>query len=316
VTSIASSRSRSAAIVICLDDRFVPPARAMLESIGCNGGELDGVSLVALTRGLTRASVEALEQSAARAGLPFLIRQIPDVNEIGGVPGWAVSTCLRLYVGDMCGDFERVLYLDSDLLILRELAPLIDHDYGEHAGAAVLNHPPLNVMRVAIPHSRRGDVDGDAPYFNAGVLLFDTARWNSRAIGRKSREFMRRFPATRLFDQDALNVAMVNDWSQLGKEWNVPAGPLDDAPMMRGLARMSSSLPGEIAEWTRTQHAPGILHFTGQPKPWENGYPWPKLAQLYAQYMLPEFGSSWPSTQAAGSLDASAGQRVREFRRA
>jgi lipopolysaccharide biosynthesis glycosyltransferase len=307
--------ARNAAIVLSLNDRFILPARATIESIGRNGGALDGVTLVVLTTGLSPASVEALRASASRARLPLAVRTVTDIGELGAIPSWAVSTCLRLYLGDVCREFDRALYLDSDMLILSHLGPVLDVELGGRTAAAVLNHPPLDVMRVAIPRSRRGAADPDAPYFNAGVLMVDVGRWASREVGPRSRGFISQFPTTRLLDQDALNVALVNDWVHLDKAWNIPAGPLDEAPMLRGLSQMNPSMIEALDAWKRAQKHPKILHFTGQPKPWEAGYPWRDLQAQYEAYISPDFGSDWPSSRPDAVVDPDTTQKVREFRR-
>jgi lipopolysaccharide biosynthesis glycosyltransferase len=306
--------TKSVAIAIALDDNFVPPARAMIESIRRHGGELNGVGLFVLTTGLQSSSVAALEHSASQTGLSLAIRTISDLSELGAIPNWAISTCLRLYVGDVC-DCERTLYLDSDMLVLSSLAPLLQMDLGGLTAAAVVNHPPINVIRVAIRRSQRGDVDPDEPYFNAGVLLVDVDRWKSRSVGQRSRAFLKRVPTTRLLDQDALNLVLVNDWCQLDKEWNAPAGSLDESPMFRGLAQMNRSLIDSMNEWKRAQNQPRILHFTGQPKPWEENYPWAELKEQYHSFMLPEFGVVWPSSQSKMIADDRGDQRIRHFQR-
>ena len=306
--------ARSAASGLALDDRFVPPARVTLESIRRYGGRLDGVSLVVITAGLTNASVDALHASAAAAGLPLAIKTVHDTSDLGDVAAWAQSTCLRLYTGDLAQEFARALYLDADMLVLGELAPLIDVDLRGRTAAAVINYPPMDVVRIAIPRSRRGAMDGDAPYFNAGVLLVDTARWAQLSVGQRSRAFLQRFPTTRLFDQDALNVALIDDWHALDKAWNTPAGPIHLAPMFGGLATLVDGMGDTMREWEVAQAKPRILHFTGHPKPWELAYPWTELQQQFAALMRPEFGSTWPASRAT-TVDVNGQPRTRDFRR-
>jgi lipopolysaccharide biosynthesis glycosyltransferase len=305
----------SVAIVLALDDRFVPPAQVMIESIRRHGGRLDGVNLVVLTQGLTALSTRALENSASRAGLSFTIRTVGNTTELGSIPDWAVPSCLRLYAGDFCQDFERALYLDSDMLVLSDLSPIFDFDMGDATAAAVINYPPFDVIRVAIRRSQRGEVDGDAPYFNAGVLLVDTQRWEARSVGRQSRAFLRRHPTTRLLDQDALNMVLVKDWCALDRKWNTPAGELETAPIFRGLLRLSPTLSETLRQWGRAQAQPRILHFTGAPKPWEESYPWPELKQRYYEFVLNEFGVAWPASRPTAITDSEGVERVREFRR-
>lgn len=309
-------RSRNSAIVLCINDRFVPPTQAMIESIRVNGGNLDGVSLVIISEGLNQESIESLERSASQADLPLHIKLVSDTSELGNVASWAISACLRLYVGEMCEEFDRALFLDADMVVLKDLSPVLDIDLDGKSAASVINFPPLDSLRVAVPRSRRGDVDGDAAYFNAGVILFDIKRWKEKRIGERSRAFLNRFPTTRIFDQDALNIALANDWVQLDMGWNAPAGPLDTAPMLKGLARMNPSIDQKLKAWEQAQKDPYILHFTGQPKPWENAYPWPEFSEIFHQYVLPEFGDSWPSSKTESVSDPESGQeKTREFRR-
>lgn len=311
----SSSKLGNSAIVMCLDDRFTLPVCTTIESIGRHGGSLQGVTLVMITTGLSDLSVVALEMAASKAQLPLSIRTINDADAFASVPDWAVSTCIRLFVGEVCNDFERVLYVDGDMLVLSELREIIDLDLGEKTAAAVINHPPLNVMRVAIPRSRRGSASPDAPYFNAGLFLIDVERWHSRSIGKKSRQFIKEFPTSRLFDQDALNIALVDDWLQLDMAWNAPAGSLDDAPMMKGLAQMNPRLEEELKAWVKVQEKPKILHFTGQPKPWEDHYPWRSLKDLYHQYIVADYDLDWPTPREQIVVDVNGNVNSRGFMR-
>jgi lipopolysaccharide biosynthesis glycosyltransferase len=280
-----------------------------------SGSQLDGATLVVLTTGLSESCRLALERSAARSGLKLSIRSVSDISELGGIPAWAVPTCLRLYTGDICHDFDRALYLDSDMVAVSSLDPLIDIDLDGRTAAAVINYPPLDVIRVAIRSSQRGTADGNARYFNAGVLLIDTARWAQRSIGVESRSYLSRYPTTRLFDQDALNIALVHDWLELDKEWNTPAGALSDAPMFGGLIRMSPALAETFQQWKEAQQRPRILHFTGYPKPWDKDYPWPALRDQFYQFVLPEFDKNWPASGAPATITLESGERTRQFRR-
>ena len=311
----SSGPARNAAIVFSLDDRFISPALVTMESIRRCGGELCGVTLVILTTDLCSSSIAALEEGAQRLGLPISIRRTVDVAELGAIEKWAIPTCLRLFTGDAAADFDRALYLDSDVLVLSELAPLLDVDLKGRSVAAVINYPPIEVMRVAIRRSNRGAADPDAPYFNAAVMLIDTERWMRLSIGRDSRLFLNRYPATRLLDQDALNMVLVNDWQALDRAWNAPAGQLDAMPMFAGLAQMNRSLVAAVREWEEAQQKPKILHFTGKPKPWDADYPWPELRQRYFEFVRTDAVLCWPEDRAQTSEQVSGDVRIREFQR-
>jgi lipopolysaccharide biosynthesis glycosyltransferase len=308
-------RRQRNAIAFCLNDRFVPPACALLESIARHGCVSADTRLVAIASSLTDESARELAECAQSVQLPLDIRFIADTTGLGAIADSALSTCLRLYLGEICHDFARVLYLDCDMLVLSSLAPLLQFDLQARTAAATINHPPFSIMRVAIPKARRAGVPEDGSYFNAGVILFDVERWNARDTGKRARAYLSAFPNTRLLDQDALNIALAGDWLPLDMEWNSPAGPLDTAPMLRGMSLIDPSLMATLELWKRAQAGARILHFTGQPKPWEPDYSWRELSDQYAQYMRPEFAARWPSSQQPVPAENQREQRPREFRR-
>ncbi len=303
------------AIIMSVDDRFVLPARVVLESIRRHSPGIGGAHLVILSTRLSAKSIEALEHSASGANLRLDVQILRDVAELGDVVDWVVPSCLRLYAGEFCAGFRRALYLDSDLLVLSNIVDLLDRDLAGASAAAVVNHPPFDSVRVALRRSQREDANPDAPYFNAGVLLFDPERWLSRDIGRNSRNYLKRYPNTRLFDQDALNVALTGDWRALELEWNVPAGRLEDAPVIKGLKQMNPGLADTLRAWQAAHERAKILHFTGLPKPWDAAYPWRELAQRYPEYVPVTFGAEWPSYPPVVTAEQAGETRVREFRR-
>lgn len=303
------------AIAIALNESFVPPALALLESIRCHGGNLHGVTLTVLTRGLTQAGEQALVAAAARCGLRARFHIIEDISELGEVPDWAISTCLRLYCEALFRDFDRLLYLDSDVLVLHSLTPLLAADLCGRSAGAVVNHPPFETVQVTIPRSRRGDrLRGEFPYFNAGVLLMDCAKWLEQDVCGQSRAYIAQHPGSRLLDQDALNVALAGDWQSLDMEWNTPAGDLNAAPMLSGLTQLHPSIAESCSRWATIQKNPRILHFTGQPKPWEPQYPWPSLASQYMRYTRHCEPLSWPASTRT-VLKRNGEERLREYER-
>jgi lipopolysaccharide biosynthesis glycosyltransferase len=142
---------------------------------------------------------------------------------------------------------SRVLYVDCDLLVLDDLAPLWCTDLQGAVVGAVLdgldaqikaNKPGLETL----PRVRE--------YFNAGVLLIDLDRWRAERIAENALDYLIRHPQSRFSDQDALNVACDGRWRRLDVRWNFQ-GHL--------YQRIGDIAPNEL---------PGIVHFIDSAKPW------------------------------------------------
>ena len=93
-------------------------------------------------------------------------------------------------------------------------------DLGGHVLGAVRDNTQWRSPGRRPEQFRRLGITG-APYFNAGMLLIDVARWNERELmgacvefGRRHREKMIRH------DQNLLNGTLQGDWAELSPVWN------------------------------------------------------------------------------------------------
>lgn len=152
----------------------------------------------------------------------------------------------------------RVLYLDSDLLINMDVAPMLAVDLGAHAYAARQNGTAksLSDRRLLVDILQ---YDPETPTFNSGVMVIDCQRWIDTDMDRKLEEVLVQHGAHLTnFDQTALNVVARGEFAKLEPHTNVHA-------------RMPRS-------WMIPQQGPAIWHFMGAPKPWHfaaglvNGY--------------------------------------------
>lgn len=147
---------------------------------------------------------------------------------------------------------SRVLYLDTDLLVLDDLRPLWETDLEGAVVGAVIDRWDLQIKRR---EAGLEDVPLVQNYFNAGVLLIDLPRWRDERISEKAMEYMVEHPHSPFMDQDALNVACDGLWKRLDPRWNF------HDPYGKKILEMA---PGQ---------RPGIIHFVGKEKPWCAGIP-------------------------------------------
>jgi hypothetical protein len=140
----------------------------------------------------------------------------------------------------------RVLYLDADTLVLADLTPLWEWELAGNPVAAAGDL--MSIVKDAISHWEDIGLDGDAPYFNSGVLVIDLALWRSAGIGDR---VMRTCLADRhrllirgrwnQHDQYGFNVILQHSWTRLPPRWN----------------HFAERVPDETA----------IVHFLGDTKP-------------------------------------------------
>jgi UDP-D-galactose:(glucosyl)LPS alpha-1,3-D-galactosyltransferase len=255
-------------IVTACDQAFLPGLRALLRSLQQRNPDrivylLDcGISTddrIDLGRQFQTLRIEKI---AAPIGLPA-----PSVG--------SHATYARLLVGDLLSQHARILYLDADTIVVSDLSPLDYVTLQTHHIAAACQEPytPSFSSANGVADYWRLGFLGHEAYFNGGVLIIDTNRWNSESIKNKALSYLRRTDIKiTLFDQEALNVALAGRWQQLDPEWNVSRYWTQES---RRAAR-----PNILREAR-------IVHFLSEDKPWsspETTHPW--LLERYEEFAV------------------------------
>lgn len=150
---------------------------------------------------------------------------------------------------------DKVLYLDSDTVVLSSVRAVFDEDVADSALAAVTD---MDSARL----SGYWSLDR---YINSGVMLMNLRRWRERGYARQCIEFAEQNAIKcRLFDQDAINGVMAGDIQLLPARWNVQVRQADP----------------EAADSSDA----AIVHYIGVGKPWQAWYRNP-LGVYYWRYL-------------------------------
>jgi UDP-glucose/galactose:(glucosyl)LPS alpha-1,2-glucosyl/galactosyltransferase len=170
---------------------------------------------------------------------------------------YGYSAWYRILLPNLLPGIGRVLYLDSDLLILDDLQALYDIELGDYYLAAVTQPTLAQVL----PRLRDtlGLPDADS-YFNSGVMTLDLGRLRSTDTVAQVLAFIneRRGPMP-WADQDPLNAALHDHRFHLSPRWNLMT-PVFELP--------ASMMPWSEADIRAAIADPAVIHFIGEHKPW------------------------------------------------
>ena len=167
---------------------------------------------------------------------------------------------------------DRVLFIDADTLVLDDLTPLNEVEFGDATLAAVPDAAiPTCTAPRGVKDCSRYRVPPGAPYFNAGILLMEIHRWRSRNLTPLALEYLRETgDQVDFLHQEALNAVAWDQWVRLEPRWNLVAS----------LAGRSYGPPLPAPD---VQH-PAIVHFSGRFKPWLHPVGGP-FASRYAHFL-------------------------------
>jgi lipopolysaccharide biosynthesis glycosyltransferase len=160
---------------------------------------------------------------------------------------------------------DRIIYLDSDLLVNGSLDELWETPLESHLVAAASDRN-LDMQR-----SRLG-LGPDSPYFNSGVMTLKLSDWRQENIAERGLEFALKYPEKLTnCDQDVLNYLLAKRSLILHQRWNAMSH-------LWGLDQQWLQAQGGLSEEEKqAQSDPVIIHFAGAgfAKPWHYQCPHP-----------------------------------------
>lgn len=172
----------------------------------------------------------------------------------------SVETYYRLFIPRILPQYKKILYLDSDMCILDDVAKLYECDLNGYAVGAA---PDIQCYPLE-EHSR--DIGGldCRKTFNAGVLVIDTQKFEEEKIREKclnllERDYKRKVRKLIFADQDALNLVLYENYCVLDKKWNYQP---------QYLWRVQEVFEEFRGEYVTGQEDASIMHFAGTKKPW------------------------------------------------
>jgi lipopolysaccharide biosynthesis glycosyltransferase len=190
----------------------------------------------------------------------------------------------RLFLDEILpAPIERIVTVDSDMLIVRPgLSRLADFDLRGKPLAAGYDMIFLmdfkgeqDSLVQQFRRSRRGlGLALDTPYFNAGLMAIDRARWRKEKLTERVTKALREDPNRYPFmEQDALNATLRGGFAPLSPRYNF----MGDFFLL-DLERLLE---------------PIVLHFVNAPKPWELAT-WRGEARFAENYRDWFAASPWP----------------------
>ena len=161
---------------------------------------------------------------------------------------------------------DRVIYVDSDVLVTGDLAELWAIDIEGHLFGAARCLWGLWMGRGQWNLAELG-LDGNRKYAQSGVMLIDLANWRRSSILARSVQYIERFgEGVRVGDQEIFNAILDDDWFEVPVRWNVYANQAIIEPKLVSCAFSRESLAEASSD-------PGVVHFAGRVKPWDWAHP-------------------------------------------
>jgi lipopolysaccharide biosynthesis glycosyltransferase len=168
---------------------------------------------------------------------------------------------------------DKVLYLDSDIVVKDDISKLWNTDLNNYLLAAV-ESPSFEAKYFDL------NMPENSKYFNSGVLLINVLMWRKYNITEKTINFIQSHQdKITWWDQDSLNSILCNKWLPLSLRWNQQAYFFEKKHYQKH---------NYNPDFIEAIDNPGIIHFSSLHKPSEyiNNHPY-KYEYFYYLKLTP-----------------------------
>lgn len=253
-------------IVFSVDNNYIEHFVVSLISLLENNLENTKLNIIVIDGGIEKKTQGFLSELADKYNAILSFEKINNdmLNGVNLEGHISEATYYRIMIPELFPEnIKKVIYLDSDVLVRKDIMELWDTEIGDSVIGAIKLNEYNGYDKIDIPK--------DAPYFNAGVLVINLDKWREEQITRKAFEYIKRHPEKLIaHDQSILNYLLYGKWHQVDYKWNVRTQIFSLDYLNAGFDNFES--------FEEVKEDPSIVHFTTASKPWHylNNHPFKK----------------------------------------
>ena len=263
-------------IAFACDEGYSKHVAVVMQSILVSAATEDRHEFHILTMNLSSDSENRLLEIATRGKATVRVHRL-NAERLAGFPtaSHPLETYLRLLLPELLPEYEKILYLDADIIVMDSLSKLWEFPLGDSSIAAAIDTISILKGMAILEHFKALQLPEQHVYFNAGVLLLNLKVLREIQLFEIVKEWTHKH--SNLMgnsDQDVLNAILAGSVSYFDLRWNLQA-PLI-APIKLGW-KCSKEHINAVSN-------PAIIHYITSRKPWRKEFKIP-YQQLYFEYL-------------------------------
>ena len=222
--------SKEIPIVFSTDENYMPFLDVAVKSLISNASVEYTYRIIVLHTGLHEDNIRKVLQNE-KAG--FIIDFIDISNQVEDIKArfkdvyhFSVVTYYRLFIASLFPQYDKVIYLDCDLVVLGDISELYHIELGENILGAAPEQYVQNTKEFRLYAEKALGVNPDG-YINAGVLLINLKEFRKNNIEERFIKLITDYDFDLLDpDQAYLNYLCLGRIHVLPNGWNKEPMPL------------------------------------------------------------------------------------------
>lgn len=211
-------------IFFAIDDGYVPFLAVALESLIENSSKQYYYSIKVLYTNISEENKKKINKYKREnvniefVDLNYYIEKVKD--KLYTRDYYTNTTYFRLFIANLYPQYNKAIYLDSDIVVLGDIAELYNQDIGDNLVAAA---PDDVIQTIKVFQEYAEKVVGVADYrnyFNAGILLMNLDEFRKFDFQDKFLYLLETIKFTVAQDQDYLNRLCKGKVKIIDKAWD------------------------------------------------------------------------------------------------
>ncbi len=272
-----NSKMPTCPVVMASNETFTPHMASLIVSILENSSDkylYDFIILGDNIKKITKNIIIEMTEAYSNSKIQFLDLDY-EYDDATVHMHFSKATFFRLSIDKLLPDYDKVIYLDCDMIVLGDISKLFEIDIKDKVLAATHDYIMSSFCETKLKSlESTGSLDAKKylidylgmtenwnQYFQAGAILFNVKKLRDLNLSSVFEEELRKRPYW-FVDQDLLNKYFNSDTMILDLKWNIPNVCIH---YREGLNQ------NQISIIDRALDCPWIIHYAGyEAKPWIN----------------------------------------------
>ncbi len=217
-------------IFFSTDDNYIPYLDVAISSLIANASKEFTYRIVVLHTGLNQENINLVNRNECDNFIIDFVDISRDVENIKdkfkNVYHFSIVTYYRLFIASLFPQYDKILYIDCDLIVLGDISKLYHTDLEDNILGGVIDQFVSTTEEFRLYAERAVGVNPDT-YINAGVLVINLAEFRKQKIEEKFVDLITSYDFDLLDpDQAYLNFLCKDKIHLLQNGWNKAPTPL------------------------------------------------------------------------------------------
>ena len=254
-------------IVFISDNDYVLPTTVAIKSLVLNKKETTSYKIYIIASDISQDNKELFKRFESDMVSVEIIEQ--NCNEFNHLHTFdensicvaSIAALLKFLIPQIIADYEKVLYLDGDILIRGDLSELYNTDISGYMAGVIIDSGSIYYR-----HEYVNKVD---KYFNSGVMLLNLETMRREKTTESLIKCKQDINDSNLMDQNVFNIVFNKRIKTLSIRYNFLAANLNRADSKWGINQINEIYNTSYENKSELFEDSLIVHFSSKDKPWK-----------------------------------------------